>query len=518
MNQIDSRVPPHFLVVVPGMMGSKLRDRRTGKIVWLDFDDFPINPFEWDDWVENLLDQMAYPNDNLEPAGIMDRVMFMSPWAKQEQYSRLLEALEGMGYCFDASLAETQCNAHIFAYDWRQDIRVSGRLLGEAIERWHVLHGGTPAWVIGHSMGGIAARWYIEKEGGRDFVSRLFLMASPWNGAPKALSTVFMGVDMFMRSRFNPLKLREITRRVVRSFPSAYQILPHHDFYLRDDKGRQVDPLIHTEWLENDAHRALLADAQRFNEELGDTLSVETLSFFGRKHPTVNQGIALVDQAGLWDAIMWEKAPTGDGTVPEASAIHEAADQNLPFVATHGNIYVHPGVLEVLQWELRDRFLASAGVQRPIPRNTLAVTIEHEQVRPGALIGLRAVIEGEVSAAAQALLDSEPDPESMLPEALEKVRDGRIHVQLAWHSGLPGNAPLPEAPDVVFGVLTRGSLAGEYTGQIQAPFSEGYYRLLSEAWLDGVRVVDIDLLIVDDGNPGWSIDPVTGRVLPRMTE
>ena len=186
---------------------------------------------------------------------------------------------------------------------------------------------------MGHSMGGIAARWYIEKEGGKDFVSRLFLMASPWNGAPKAMHTIFRGIDMFMRSRFNPLKIRELTRRTVRSFPSAYQILPHQDFYLRDDAGRQFDPYANTEWLENDTQRALLADARKFNQELGNTLSVETLCFFGRKHPTVDQGIALIDPTGLWDDITWESSPSGDGTVPEASAVHEAAQQKLPFVA-----------------------------------------------------------------------------------------------------------------------------------------------------------------------------------------
>ncbi len=105
-----------------------------------------------------------------------------------------------------------------------------------------MLHDGAPAWVMGHSMGGIAARWYIEKEGGHDFVSRLFLMASPWNGAPKAMHSIFKGLDMFARTRFNPLKIRELTRRTIRSFPSAYQILPHQDFYLRDSQGRQFDP------------------------------------------------------------------------------------------------------------------------------------------------------------------------------------------------------------------------------------------------------------------------------------
>jgi pimeloyl-ACP methyl ester carboxylesterase len=511
MKELDPRVPPHFLVLVPGMMGSKLRDRRTGKIVWLDFDSFPLNPFEWDDWVEQMLDEVAYPNDNLEPAGIMDRVMFMAPWARQEQYSRLLEALEQMGYCFDDGAPE--CNAHTFAYDWRQDIRISGRQLGDAIERWRVLHDGAPAWVIGHSMGGIAARWYIEKEGGKDFVSRLFLMASPWNGAPKALSTIFMGLDLFMRARLNPLKIRELTRRTVRSFPSAYQILPHREFYLTDSQGRRVDPFTNTEWLDDDTQRGLLADARKFNEELGNTLSVETLCFFGRKHTTVSRGIAVVDPAGLWDAITWESSPAGDGTVPETSAVHEAASQKLPFSATHGNIYVHPGVLEVLQWELHDRFLAGAGVQPPVSRNALAVAVEQEQVRPGAPVRLRASVDGEVSAAAQALLDAEPSPDSMLPERLEEVRDGRIHVQLAWQSGLPGNPPLPAVPDVVFGILIRDSETGEYAGEIRVPFAEGYYRLLSEAFIDGARIVDIDLLIVDDGAAGWSVDPETGQAL-----
>jgi pimeloyl-ACP methyl ester carboxylesterase len=515
MNDAEGSIPPHFLVVVPGMMGSKLRDRRTGKLVWLDFDDFPINPFEWDDWIENLFGQMTYPNENLEPAGIMDRVMFMSPWAKQEQYSRLLEALETMGYCFDPSIPEEERNAYTFAYDWRQDIRISGRLLGDAIERWHVLHNGAPAWVIGHSMGGIAARWYIEKEGGRDFVTRLFLMASPWNGAPKALSSIFMGIDMFMRSRFNPLKVRDLTRRTIRSFPSAYQILPHEGFYLRDGQGQEFDPYTKPDWLDNDAERALLADARRFNEELGTTLSVETLCFFGRKRPTVSQGIAVLDQTGLWDAITWEKGPLGDGTVVEASAVHSNANQKLPFVATHGNIYVHPAVLEVLQWELRDRYLASPDTARPVSRNTLSVRAEAEQILPGAAIRLTANIEGEVSPEARALLDAALGADAASPEVLENVDDGRIHVQLAWQSGLPGNPPLPAVPDVVFGVLVPGADPGEYAGEIRAPHAEGYYRLLSELWLDGVRLTDTDLLIVDDGYPGWSIDPVTGRLVVR---
>ena len=35
-----------------------------------------------------------------------------------------------MGYILDPALPEGQRNADTFDYDWRQDIRISGRLLG----------------------------------------------------------------------------------------------------------------------------------------------------------------------------------------------------------------------------------------------------------------------------------------------------------------------------------------------------------------------------------------------------
>lgn len=75
---------------------------------------------------------------------------------------------------------------------------------------------------------------------------------------------------------------------------------------------------------------------------------------------------------------------------------------------------------------------------------------------------------------------------------------------------------MPAIPDVMLGILTPAA-AGTYACEIQTPYAEGYYRLLSEVWIDGVRVTDIDLLVVDVGNPGWTIDPVSGKVVARRT-
>ena len=119
MSSLPVGVPFHFVVFVPGYLGSKLRDKTTGQIVWGDFSSIPLNPFEWRGWLDNLVNMLKYPNDNLEPAGILDELLFIPPWGKSEQYGRMLEALEDMGYEVDESLPEQERNVYTFAYDWR---------------------------------------------------------------------------------------------------------------------------------------------------------------------------------------------------------------------------------------------------------------------------------------------------------------------------------------------------------------------------------------------------------------
>ena len=85
---------------------------------------------------------------------------------------------------------------------------------------------------------------------------------------------------------------------------------------------------------------------------------------------------------------------------------------------------------------------------------------------------MTASLKGEVSAAAQALLDA-GRAQSMSQEALEAVRDGRIHVQPAWRSGLPGNPPLLAVPDVENGVLTRTPMEGNMPANSRRPWLRG---------------------------------------------
>jgi pimeloyl-ACP methyl ester carboxylesterase len=481
-------IPPHFIVFVPGIMGSKLRDRTTGEIVWVDFSSFPVlNPLEWDKWLSHLLDTMAYPNDHLEPAGIMDEVIFVPPWVKQEAYGRLLTELEGMGYHADpARHSEQDLNVHSFAYDWRQDNRLSARQLGKAIDHWRMFHPGSQVWILAHSMGGLVSRWYIEKEGGKEKVNRLLLLASPWDGSPKAMDMLFDGLDTLFRRLFNLFNIGPRSRTLIRTFPSAYQLLPYQDPFLRGLNNEEVDPFNDAAgWLDNAQQRQLLLDGRRFNEELGTTTSVEeTLCFFGRQMPTTTSGVVRFAAGGQWNTIDWSATEAGDGTVPERSAVHPNAKEKLPFAAEHGNIYVVPAVLEFLKWELIDKFrIERKRASLVTERLTIAFNPDRDIYSPGETINLWATIH-------QNTLESPP------------VSSASIQVQLLWGAALPGSEP-GEPPKDLPGIRLRESkeTPGRYEGSLVAPTTEGYYRLTSTVKAVGERAVRLEELIAIETLP-----------------
>lgn len=477
-------VPPHFIVIVPGYMGSKLRDRTTGEIVWVDFTSIPKNPLHWDDWLDHLLESLAYPNDNLEPAGIMDEVIYVPPWAKQEHYIRLIEALEKMGYRADpARYSENELDVYAFAYDWRQDNRTSARQLREAIEGWRAYHPDAEAWIIAHSNGGLVARWYIEKEDGKDHVGRLFLMGSPWDGTPKTMHILFSGLDMLFRRRFNVFNIPERSRDLVRTFPSFYQLLPIEDPFLRGLNNEPINPFTDVSWLDDEQQRAFLADGRRFNEELGTTPSVETLCFFGRKKPTTTYGVVRFEAGGRWSDIEWHATEAGDGTVPERSAVHPDAHEKLPFVVGHGDIYVNPAVLEFLEWELIGKY---RGLERAVlttPELSVLFEPDRDSYAPGEPIILSAQVLGAEDEAGQR----------------QPVEGAVIKAKLSWQEPLPADEPPPSMVRPVGGRLSPAAEPGRYTGQLQAPEQEGYYQLTAVVDVVGqAPIVLSELILIEE--------------------
>src|ERR1019366_7906598 len=129
---IDQKFKParRPVVIVPGLGGSKLW--RGSQLVWPN--------------VRHLLlhvDELAMSNP-LEPRGLLDQVVIIPNFIKMQQYGGLTDYLvEELGYERGRDLLE-------FAYDSRQDARVTARKLAEVLDGWNV---GAPITFLAHSLG-----------------------------------------------------------------------------------------------------------------------------------------------------------------------------------------------------------------------------------------------------------------------------------------------------------------------------------------------------------------------------
>lgn len=481
---MPNRTPPrHFLVFVPGYMGSRLRSRSTGELVWIDFPTLFASPARLPRALDELLERMHYPNDDLEPAGIVDEVIFAPPLFKQQHYGRLLTHLANIGYELDPARPDSdRPPLYTFAYDWRQDNRLSGRLLAGAVAGWREQNPGAEVWLMGHSNGGIVGRWYVEKEGGKEHVTRLFLLGSPWDGAPKSLHVIRNGLDVLFTRLLNLFDIPRKTRDAIRTFPSVYQLVPQHHPFLRDIGNQPVDPFADAGWLDTMHERQLLLEGRQFNQELGTTLSVETLCFFGTRQPTTSSGLVRFAAGGRWSDISWEASEAGDGTVPEYSAVHPQATEKLPFATGHGDIYVAGPVLEKLEWELARKYRVGVLAEATGERIRVRFEPEADIYAPGETIGVWATVH---------------DRESGVP-----VRGAEVAVRLRWQEALPyhaaAEAPPPTAPQAL--AATR---AGRFEGRLPAPPSPGYYQLEATVTAPGEEPLQLEELLLIEAAPSW---------------
>lgn len=476
--------PPHFLVIIPGYMGSRLRSRTTGELVWLDIPRLFNDPMRLPDMLVNLFKQLKYPNDDLVPDGIMDEVIFLPPLFKQEQYGRLLEALFSWNYSIPGKdFDQEQSPVYVFSYDWRQDNRISARQLAQAIQIWNSRHPGSRAWIIAHSNGGIVARWYIEKEGGTEHVERLFLIASPWDGAPKAFQVLQDGVELFLFRFLNQFGVQELIRQTILTFPSYFQLIPSHIPFLRDRQSRKFDPFHDVRWLQNSQQQLLLLEGQAFNHLLGVTLGVETLCFFGVKQLTTSSGVVEFDHGGKIKHITWERSEDGDGTIPVHSALHLQAAQKLPFLASHGDIYVNPGLLAKLKYELIDRYRYGAYTAVLPDQIKAQFELDKNVYEPGQQIQINITLTHQ---------------ETGLP-----VIHAQVVAKLIWRQALPLAAShLPESLPVTT-CREVSQFPGLYIGGLIAPDIPGIYKLVVQVSPPRHPKINLEELILIEGENSY---------------
>jgi pSer/pThr/pTyr-binding forkhead associated (FHA) protein len=316
------------VVVVPGFMGSELW--RGSERLWPNPRHLLTHPEDF---------RLSQDN-SIEARGPVNETVIVPNLIKQEQYNRLGDYLvEGLGYERGRDLFE-------FGYDWRQDLRLSARRLGETIESWQARckEAQGPLTIVAHSMGCLVARYYVEQLGGSARVGRLISIGGPHAGAPRTLEAFAFGQQPFLFGR-----LAERVQRIVVSFPSIYTILPTSTC-VYDEEGRPLDPYGDESWALPEC-RAHIANARGFRRELGSLSSVPTVCVFGYGIKTIVRVLVGKDASGRWDRIRLIRKDRGDNMIPEDNAILEGAEIH-PVLQHHGSLYADSDVKMRLKLEL----------------------------------------------------------------------------------------------------------------------------------------------------------------------
>lgn len=341
-----------LVVVLPGIMGSTLR-RADGDMVWAPSAGAALRAiFTLAGSIKQLTldphigDQA--PEDGVEPVALMpDLHVLPGIWTPIKGYTQLLDKLTSLGYRTGANLLPVP-------YDWRLSNRYNGRRLAgivePALQRWRdqsPANADTQLVFVCHSMGGLVARWYIEKCGGAELTRRLITFGTPYRGAAKTVEQLVNGV----RPSLGPLALDLTT--FARSLPSLHQLLPE---YACIEHGTDLAKT--TAVTVPELATSMVTDAMTFHTELNDAEAARppsldsTHAIVGTRQPTITT-IRIDGHRAIPLDTIGEDNDYGDATVPLAGGIRHglALDTNrINRVADHhGNLQHNGAALDVLE-------------------------------------------------------------------------------------------------------------------------------------------------------------------------
>ncbi len=386
------------VVVLPGIMGSTLAKK--GSLVWAPSAGVVLRAIAtFGNSIRKLTLPAgigdAHPDDEVEPVALMpDLHLLPGIWSANIGYDVLLDWLRTRFHLIEpASTDPTRIpNLLPVPYDWRLSSRYNGRrlkgIVEPALERWRSQ--GEPfaeakLIFVCHSMGGLVARWYIEKEGGAALTRKLVTLGTPYRGALNALDQLVNGV----RRGIGPLGL-DLTA-FARSLPSVHQLLP--EYACIESAGGLLKT---TETALPELDTSMVTDAMRFHDELDQAVGVSPAGVYDH-HPIVGIRQTTPTTARVSGSSV-EPVETiggedegGDATVPRLSAIPKKERPDSPIIRyvadQHGSLQSNAAVLD----ELEGILTGKPTIYRAAPRVELGVRAE-----PLVLAGEKVAIEATV--------------------------------------------------------------------------------------------------------------------------
>jgi pimeloyl-ACP methyl ester carboxylesterase len=315
-----------MIVVIPGIMGSQLVDRH-GKELWGASLGSAINTilhlgkqYQAIRLPDGIGD--SHPNDGVTAPALLPVARSLGKLFGADGYETLIQYLQ-QRLGVRLTTPQQAGNLLSFPYDWRLSNRYTAQQLRDiaipALERWRKESNNPQAKLvlIAHSMGGLVARWFLEKLGGAEVTSKLITIATPYRGSLEALLRLSNGFN----PRFGPIQVP--LTDIVRSLPSAHQLLPTYQCMDvgKDGAVRMKDTL---DTLPN-LNRPMVQDALDFHYDMHQAVkgnpqpAYRTFALKGIAQPT--HWIAREAQ-GVLEGLKQYNGDDfgGDGTVPRISS------------------------------------------------------------------------------------------------------------------------------------------------------------------------------------------------------
>lgn len=292
------------VVFIPGIMGSELRSQSSGNQVW------PPNLYR-------IITKSTDVDELLEP-GLEATRPISTVAGFYSVYRSLLRDIERCGYLIDGA----DKRFIPFAYDWRQANEVSAQTLSDRLNLETEVD---DIVLIGHSMGGLVARYCLEsghfdEQPWFNKVRQLITFGTPHKGAPAALKQVSgFGANLGLTAK-GVKKLASDER-----YPSAYQLVPPlgTSMVLRQANRNDLPALVEPFDSDIISKFSLSINNIEASKRFWSVLDVvkrpagiKYFSFVGSAHKTLYR----LDWNGR-TFVQRETNDSGDGTVPTASCL-----------------------------------------------------------------------------------------------------------------------------------------------------------------------------------------------------
>jgi pimeloyl-ACP methyl ester carboxylesterase len=241
------------VIVIPGILGSKLQDAESGRIVWGAFERGYANPKTPEGARLCALPmEIGTPlnglSDDVVTSGALTslRIRLLGLPLELSAYAQILGTLGAGGYRDNALYyGPDHFTCFQFPFDWRRSnaenatklhefiLESEAYIKEEMLKRYDKKIDRVKFNIVAHSMGGLIARYYLRYGAtplpvdgtlpkltwtGAERVKHLVMVATPNGGSAQSIEQLAFGLSLFPITRYAPA--------ILGTFPSIYEMMP----------------------------------------------------------------------------------------------------------------------------------------------------------------------------------------------------------------------------------------------------------------------------------------------------